>query len=156
VENTDPVDSHECKTCAVLADTAASDWIWRGDGWAATVSPGTDVPGWIVVSTEDHVEGLWSLTSEQAASFGPVARRLSDAIRSATNAECVYLVALGESQPHFHFLLAARTAGVPETAREFSYLSAKRELIDLERSREVAARIRAELTASPAGAAAMR
>jgi hypothetical protein len=73
------------------------------------VHPDYGKPGCLWVAAKTHVEGLWGLTDSQAASFGSVFRAMAGSLLKVTDAEKVYIVSIGESLPHFHALLIART-----------------------------------------------
>lgn len=61
-----------------------------------------DVPGYVTLVTNEHVEGPDALSDRQADRLGRVVRTLSGAIREVTDAERVHVVYLGEHARHFH------------------------------------------------------
>lgn len=137
--------TESCEICELLTTTPLGGWVLRADGWSACVFPGREVPGSLVVSLDEHVVGLVNLPPSAQATFGPVAVRLGNAVQRAIGAERVYVVALGESYPHFHYLLAGRTPDRPERLRAVGFLAATEEMLDPVESERVAGRIRAEL-----------
>jgi diadenosine tetraphosphate (Ap4A) HIT family hydrolase len=141
----------ECEICQLLRTEPPGGWVLRESGWAAAVFPGREVPGSLVVSLEEHIEGLVNLPPKAAETLGPVAVRLGEAVKGVTGAERVYLVALGETYPHFHYLLAARTPDRPDRLRAVGFLSATEEMRDVERSILIAGQVRDALRGSPAG-----
>src|ERR1700755_1065705 len=66
--------SDSCPICAAAAD----EQHLHDDGVWFAFSP-ADVPGWVMLGTRAHVEGMWSLAAEQAAGLGPLVRALGPA-----------------------------------------------------------------------------
>jgi diadenosine tetraphosphate (Ap4A) HIT family hydrolase len=103
------------------------------------------VPGSFVVSLDRHLEGLVSLDRETAGTFGEVAALLARAIQAATKAARVYLVAIGESHPHFHYVLAARSPDLPARLRAYGFLAGTQEMLDPEQAATIAGQVRRAL-----------
>ncbi|WP_404478819.1 HIT family protein [Novosphingobium sp. BL-52-GroH] len=102
----------DCTVCAMVAASDRSSVIWEDENWIATTM--LDVPGWLLVMTRRHVDGVWSLNAAEASSFGPILRDLAQATKAATGAERTHLAAQGERALHFHYMILARTAdGTP-------------------------------------------
>jgi diadenosine tetraphosphate (Ap4A) HIT family hydrolase len=80
--------------------------VLRDDLFTAFVL--ADRPGWVLYATNRHGDWTWGMTDEEAAAFGPFLKRLSSALREATDATHIYYVGLGENTLHFHGILASR------------------------------------------------
>lgn len=119
----------------------------RTDGWSVCIAAGFEAPGWFFLELRRHAEGPMAMSDAEAAEMGPLVRRLTNAIQSATGAERVYVMAFGELFPHFHLLLAPRMTGDPPEVRGPGLFAHRGDLIDVDAAVEVAERIRAELSA---------
>lgn len=60
-----------------------------------------------------HVLDFADLTDAEAAGFGTLLRRLYPAVRAATGAERVHIVATMDFVPHFHVWVVPRAAAAP-------------------------------------------
>ena len=69
--------------------------------------------GYLFVEPRRHVAGLGDLTPAEAASFGRLAARASDALRRSEGAEHVYAAVIGHGAEHLHLHLIARYPGTP-------------------------------------------
>jgi diadenosine tetraphosphate (Ap4A) HIT family hydrolase len=107
----------DCALCADLEVLPAGAVVIDEPEWVVFVHPSYRRDGCLWVQAREHVEGLWSLTDAQAASFAEVARSSAAALRSAAAAPRVYVVSFGENFPHFHALLIARGDDVPPSDR---------------------------------------
>lgn len=67
-----------------------------------------DVPGWITIASRRHAEGMDGLDDTEAAGLGEVLRRSMAALRSATGADRIHAVYLGENARHCHVGLFPR------------------------------------------------
>jgi diadenosine tetraphosphate (Ap4A) HIT family hydrolase len=134
--------SSDCVVCA-QEHAAAADIVVAGPRWGASVFPGYEVPGWVVLRLRRHVPTLRELSTAQARDFGEQARRLAAAIEHVTGAPRTYLMIFGEAHAHFHALLAPRTDDVAPEFRGARILDLRTRSADLDRSRALAAQIRA-------------
>jgi diadenosine tetraphosphate (Ap4A) HIT family hydrolase len=104
-----PLDDGDCKLCRDLRTLPSAFVVLETDDWIVFVNQDYLRPGCVWVQAKEHVEGLWAMTDDQAATFGVVTRATSVAMRAAFDAQKIYLVSFGENHPHFHALLIART-----------------------------------------------
>ncbi|MCI0573144.1 MAG: HIT family protein [Myxococcaceae bacterium] len=109
-----------CLGCAIAQGTVrpvggvlvrASGLVLHG---VASPSP---LPGWLVLTSEEHVRGLWDLPEAAARELGPLASRAARALREALRAEHVYAFVLGDVLHHFHLHLVPRFADTPAHLR---------------------------------------
>ena len=127
-------------------------WVLRQELVSAYILPGCEIPGWICLQLNDHVEG-WAATSvEQAGAVGIALRQIARAIAATVGDPKVYALGMGERMPHLHMLLGSPAPDVPVSARGAEFLERvlRRDpaLIDLAAACAVAARLR---TAPAAG-----
>jgi len=116
--------------------------VFSDDRWAAGVIPGYDVPGWVILRLRRHAEGIGGLGPDELTSFGRRIRDLVGAVREATGAVATYLLSFGEANPHFHVLVAPRTADVPEDRRTGDILKLRFERASLNGARALVTPIR--------------
>ena len=113
--------------------------------------PVMQVPGWIAFCTTEHIEGLWNLSVEQFATFGPLVSRLSKAVHDACLAESVYLMTFGEDMRHFHGVIVPVTSDIPMEWRRNAIIDHVEELrgrYDATKREAVATQIRDALERS--------
>jgi diadenosine tetraphosphate (Ap4A) HIT family hydrolase len=136
-------DCHFCQT-----DNAASSdvVVYRDDIW--TVGSVADVPGWIMIWANRHVEGGWRLAQEEAVTFGPLYVKVASALRKVCDAERVYMMYLGETGLHFHCLAIPRAADAPPERRGPGVVQRAAEFADRREAVRVAALVGQELGAS--------
>jgi diadenosine tetraphosphate (Ap4A) HIT family hydrolase len=109
-----------CVGCAIARGEVrpTGGVLLRQDGLVlhgiASPSP---LPGWLVVTSERHVRGLWDLPEEAARGLGPLASRAARALREVLHAEHVYAFVLGDVLHHFHLHLVPRFADTPPELR---------------------------------------
>jgi diadenosine tetraphosphate (Ap4A) HIT family hydrolase len=105
-----------CNACAEIAgEVSAPGEAILDDGlWFVShhTGPYTD-PGELIIKTRRHCESLAELTAEEAAALGPLLRAAVGALERVVAAERIYAVSFNERVRHLHFLLLARTAGMP-------------------------------------------
>ncbi|MDH6629843.1 diadenosine tetraphosphate (Ap4A) HIT family hydrolase [Streptomyces sp. LBL] len=129
-----------CPICQTVESTAEAQLVHRDKHW--TASAAMSVPGWFLLCTNRHNQGIWELTEAEAELYGPLLARLSSAIRQAGDAEKVYVLSAGESAPHFHALVMARGAQIPEDWRAMALLGKAAELSDADEANRVAKAVR--------------
>ncbi|HEX6869454.1 MAG TPA: hypothetical protein VF163_00015 [Micromonosporaceae bacterium] len=98
-------------------DAPEANVVWRDDLFACEITPGFEVPGWIVVRVRRHVIGWPGLNDAELANVG---RRISDTVAASAEiaaAQKVYVLTFGEANPHFHALVAPRGEEVPPQLR---------------------------------------
>ncbi|WP_410631649.1 hypothetical protein [Amycolatopsis sp. cmx-4-83] len=133
--------SVDCLVCD-LENADESAVVFRDDLWAAEVVPGYDVPGWYFLRARRHAERIAGLDDSEAATFGQRAKDMITAVTEATGAEATYLLAFGESFPHFHVLITARGADVPADRRAGDILKLRGERADAEAARALVPAVR--------------
>jgi len=105
-----------CKICA-MEHVEETSVVFRDELWAAEIMPGLEVPGWIVLRARRHAERITGLNDAESDAFGRRARDLAAALAEVTGAPATYLVAFCENHLHFHALITARGADVPQDRR---------------------------------------
>ncbi|MFJ5780166.1 hypothetical protein [Streptomyces sp. NPDC093094] len=140
-----------CLICG-LEESEETDVVFRDELWAAEIVPSYDVPGWFFLRARRHAERITGLNEREQETFGRRARDLVAAVTHATGAEATYILMFGEAFPHFHALVAARTADIPADRRGGDILKLRGEQADPERARALVPAVRdayAELTSEP-------
>ncbi len=126
------------------------DASWRLEHILAPIP----LAGWLVLKPLRHVEAMADLSSEEAAAFGPLVRRITRAMREVLQPAKVYLCQFSEAEhfAHIHFHLIPRSADIPKERRGpavFDLLSAAaqggRKLAPLEEAERIAAAVRERL-----------
>ena len=70
---------------------------------------GIDLPGYLLLAPERHVEDAGSLTGEEEREMAHLTSRAVQAILSLPGVRKVYLLSFGEVVPHLHLHLFPRT-----------------------------------------------
>lgn len=135
-----------CIVCLTVGDEQPA--VYSDELWHAGILPGLEVPGWITLQTVRHTEQVTGMSAEEAATFGPRLLALSQAIKAVTAAERVYLYAFGDGVPHWHVLLAPRSADLPEESRRGRYFDERERYRDPAQALVVAAAVRDRLAAA--------
>jgi diadenosine tetraphosphate (Ap4A) HIT family hydrolase len=135
--------SESCHFCAAYADRERR--VYDGGAWFAFATG--DVPGWVMLATKKHTEGMWSLSAEEAAGVGGAISAVGRAVKEATGAQRVHLVFLGEHALHFHLGFFPRADGESPLLDNAPLLAAAQTRVDAEQARAVAERIRSALAA---------
>lgn len=131
----------DCHICRAVADGGSH--VYDEGAWVAYAA--ADVPGWVMLATKEHLEGMWSLSVEQSVGLGPAIRALGRAVIETTGAQRAHLVFLGESGLHFHLGFFPRAAGEPPLLDNAPLIEAAQTAADAERARVLAQRIRSAL-----------
>jgi diadenosine tetraphosphate (Ap4A) HIT family hydrolase len=134
-----------CHVCALGASATDTQIVYRDDTWTAA-SP-IAVPGWVMLFTDRHNEGVWELEPDEAEQFGRLTVLLTGALRQVCDADRVYVMYAGENALHFHAMLMARTADVPEEWRGARLLDRHSDLADPDRANSVLTALREKLAA---------
>jgi diadenosine tetraphosphate (Ap4A) HIT family hydrolase len=111
----------ECAICA-LEHVDEASIVFRDELWAAEIKPGLEVPGWIILRARRHAERITGLDDAESDTFGRRARDLAAALADVTGAPATYLIAFCENHAHFHALITARGADVPQDRRSADIL----------------------------------
>jgi diadenosine tetraphosphate (Ap4A) HIT family hydrolase len=135
-------------SCAIckFATGAAGTVLYEDDHWAVGVLDGIEAPGWTVVALRRHAFGITGASVAEAETMGPLLRRVTEAIESATGAERVYIAAYGENHAHWHLLLIPRGADVPVEQRHSQIWGHRQSFVDPKRARQVGELIRDQMS----------
>ncbi len=98
-----------CSICSYLNDLPSERILWEDEYWIC--GPLLDVPGWTMVMTRRHAEGIWSLSDAEASRFGPLMRDIAQTVKAVTGAQRVHFAAMGEVAPHYHNAILPRRPG---------------------------------------------
>jgi hypothetical protein len=99
-----------------------------------------------MLATNEHVGGMWNLSTEQADTLGPLLRAVARSVVEATGAHRAHMVYLGESALHFHLLFVPRKEDEPPLFDNSPLVGAAQTQLDPEHARSVAAYIRTALS----------
>lgn len=105
-----------CLGCAVVGGTTrpVGGILARAPGLVLHgVAGPSPVPGWVVLSSERHVRGLYDLDEPTARELGAFAARVMRAQRQVLGAEHAYAFAIGDVLRHFHLHLVPRYPDTP-------------------------------------------
>jgi diadenosine tetraphosphate (Ap4A) HIT family hydrolase len=104
-----------CLACDVLEGRIQPPGgvIHESEHWVVdhSISP-VRLKGWLVAKPRRHVEDFGDLTPEEAASFGPLTRSATAAVRDALGTERVYVCSFGEEWRHVHVHIVPRYSGM--------------------------------------------
>jgi diadenosine tetraphosphate (Ap4A) HIT family hydrolase len=120
----------DCLMCRLEERGQQAAQVFSDPLWAAEIVPGYDVPGWFILRARRHAERITGLNDAELATLGRRARDLVAAVTEATGAPATYLLVFGENHPHFHVLVAARGAHVPDERRNGEILKLRTEQAD--------------------------
>ncbi|GMU02203.1 hypothetical protein KH5H1_63230 [Corallococcus caeni] len=81
------------------------------------VASPSPLPGWVVLTSAQHVRGWYDLDEGASRELGPFAARVMRAQREVLGAEHVYAFAIGDVLRHFHLHLVPRFADTPSHLR---------------------------------------
>lgn len=148
----------DCVTCQLVerrdaGDSPLWDSILRTHEWDVVHAFGVAVEGWLVLVPRRHITSVADLTDDEAATLGPMLRRVSTALQEVMGCEKTYVVQFAEhpNHPHVHFHVIARA---PDLAPEhrgpgiFQLMSASgAEPVSEGRMNEIAAAVHRALAA---------
>ena len=103
-----------CLACQIIAQEVAAPGgiIAENAWWIADHSLGKHGLGAVVVKSRAHRENLWDLKANEAASLGPFLQQMTFAMKTALEAERIYINSWVDTQPyHVHFVLQPRYPG---------------------------------------------
>ena len=111
-----------CGTCrANRGELPTPGGVIYQDAWwrAEHIIEPIPLAGWLVLKPLRHVEAFADLTLEEAASFGPLVRRITMAMREVLKPTKIYVCQFSEAQDfaHIHFHLIPRFAATPPESR---------------------------------------
>jgi diadenosine tetraphosphate (Ap4A) HIT family hydrolase len=109
-----PPPREDCDICrrVVFGDPALT--VGETSEWKVFLNEQFTSRPLVWVAARQHVEGLWALTDAQASTWAVVLRETAAAMRTAFAGERVYVAHFGESHPHFHAVMLARSTGAAE------------------------------------------
>jgi len=110
----------DCLGCRVVAGAHPTPGgvLMRRDGLVVHALAGdSPLPGWLVITSERHVRGLYDLAGQELAALGPLTAEVMRAQQAALGAEHVYAFAIGDLLLHFHLHLVPRFPHTPERLR---------------------------------------
>ena len=98
------------QTGSVLLDSPRpGGYIVEGEHFLAEHAPlQSSSAGTVIVETKRHLLDFGEMTPAELAEFGSIVHRLVPAVKAATEAQRVYLLALMERAPHFHLWLVPK------------------------------------------------
>lgn len=93
-----------CSICTALVSASADDptVVYADDTWVVRVTEPVPVTGWLQMATRRHTADFSQLDDSEAATFGPVMRRVQRAMLETTGAQRVYMGSVCEHLHHFH------------------------------------------------------
>jgi diadenosine tetraphosphate (Ap4A) HIT family hydrolase len=100
--------AEDCALCAgkAMDDALKRTEVWSDNLWRLTTARVTEVAGFSYLEPRRHIADVTKLDGPEAASFGATMARASNAIKSATGADLVYVYMFGDNVPHLHVHLA--------------------------------------------------
>ncbi|HYN72122.1 MAG TPA: hypothetical protein VES60_06430 [Nakamurella sp.] len=103
----------DCLLCDPAAADAAFDRVrlWENNLWRLSAVLRGPIPGFAHLEPRRHIPYVTDLDGPEAATFGAVLARVTEALRMAADAEKTYVYAFGDHVPHFHVNLAPHRAG---------------------------------------------
>jgi diadenosine tetraphosphate (Ap4A) HIT family hydrolase len=137
-----------CSVCDYLRKLTPDQTILQNEHWIA--GPMLDVPGWVMLMTRQHREGVWSLSDAEAASLGTMARDIAGALVKTVGAERVHMAAQGEVALHYHCGLLPRRPGETPVFNSMDLVTRAEHAADPAEARAVAARLAEYLELTPA------
>jgi hypothetical protein len=103
-----------CRRQRTGVDAPPGGWLIDDDLWLVGHGPAAmSLAGSLRIESKRHFIDFAGMTDAEATSFGPLLARLYAAMRPATGAERIHLVATMDYQPHFHAWLYPRPAAQP-------------------------------------------
>jgi diadenosine tetraphosphate (Ap4A) HIT family hydrolase len=84
------------------------DDLWQADHELTPL-----LRGYVILKPRRHVHHLADLTDDEAATLGPVLRRVLGAMRKALDPERIYVASFAETVHHLHFHLIPRYSDMP-------------------------------------------
>ena len=136
----------DCEICAYERNGVPLGWLYQDPFWSVGIYPSFHVPGWVVLQSRRHAEGIVQLNTDELTTFGPTLAAVARAVYTATNAERVYILSYSDRRKHVHVLLQGRGADVPPEHWGPGFLVNEKRYRDPSRQTEMADRIRHELT----------
>ena len=130
-----------CLACQIIEGQTSvpGGAIAENTWWIADHCVGNHGLGAVVVKTRAHRENFWELTPNEAASLGPFLQQMTFALKTALNAERIYINSWVDQAPyHIHFVLQPRFSGKAELGLQGLELQIFRSLQDKPKDQDIA------------------
>jgi diadenosine tetraphosphate (Ap4A) HIT family hydrolase len=101
--------------------------------------------GFLILQPRRHVEHIAEFTADEAAEFGPLLKRVSQALINVRHPEKVYVCSFGSMIRHVHFYLIPQLRGMPYANELLEGLGAGRYACSDDEAAATAARVREEM-----------
>lgn len=85
--------------------------VWQDEHWRLTVALASEVLGFAYLEPKRHITHIHALDGPEASTFGPTIARCTEALKSATGSDVVYVYIFGDGVPHLHVHLAPHRDG---------------------------------------------
>ena len=85
--------------------------VWEDDLWRLTTTLFGAVPGFSYLEPKRHIPHIEDLDGPEAQTLGAVLAAVTSGLKTATDAERVFLYVFGGGVPHLHIHLAPHRAG---------------------------------------------
>jgi diadenosine tetraphosphate (Ap4A) HIT family hydrolase len=105
--------SDECLLCRVSDADAHFHRrrVWEDEHWRLSVVLHGAVVGLAHLEPHRHIPFITDLDGPEAATLGAVLARVTAVMRTATDADKIYVYVFGDRVPHLHFNLAPHRPG---------------------------------------------
>lgn len=107
----------DCRICARRRGECPDEepiggYVYQDEYWYAYHAPSDrSVLGQLFLVSQRHFLDFAEMSSDEAATYGAVVKKLNRAMRQVLDAERVYALVTLEGVPHFHVWLIPRQAG---------------------------------------------
>jgi diadenosine tetraphosphate (Ap4A) HIT family hydrolase len=110
-----PSDDEACMLCVPeLADREFDRVrVWEDELWRLSAVLRGPVTGFAHLEPRRHIPYVTDLDGREAATFGPVLARVTQALRDASGAQLTYAYVFGDRVAHLHVNLAPHHPGGP-------------------------------------------
>src|SRR4051812_16041550 len=114
-QQTRGVANEECLLCRVGEADAyfGRRRVWEDEFWRLSVVLSGPVVGFAHLEPHRHIPFITDLDGPEAATLGTVLARVTGALRTAADADKVYVYVFGDRVPHLHLNLAPQPPGGP-------------------------------------------
>ena len=86
--------------------------VWSDERWTLHPPVGGSLPGSVWLASREHVDSFSDLSTDAAASFGPVIAKVERAILALGDVARVHLYRWGDGGAHFHVWMLPRPLGM--------------------------------------------
>jgi diadenosine tetraphosphate (Ap4A) HIT family hydrolase len=114
------MDCFLCQKHAGKDATPPGGYIYEDTHWMVCHAPVNKGPlGTLLIESRRHFLDFSEASPDEAASYGPLLKKLYTELKSITGAERIYQVIMLEGVPHFHAWLVPRAKEIPERGIKF-------------------------------------